>query len=525
MQFAESRRLNGPHLLLPGGGAAIELTLDHDDEDISPYLAAVARLAPHLDAPVVRRRGRQVSVAWACPPDQRLWTAEVLDAAARGDDAAPTVDGEPDPALAAAIAAATTRWFLDDDGLTVGTGPGARSWPRGAWPTPDEVRGCGAFDVPLVYVTGTNGKTTTARLIAKMAAADGRTVGLTSSDGALVGDDWVVHGDCTGSMTARRLLRDPRVQVAVLEVARGGMMRRGLVCDGADAAVVTNISADHLGEWAIDTVEDLAAAKCVCVRATRPGAVVVRPVADAALDSAWAAAADGRVTRAFGPGGAARVEDGAFVLDTADGPVRLLAVADAPITLGGRAAFNVANALAAALVAQAIGVAPAAITEGLRRFRPDEHDSAGRSNHVRIDVPGGHADVIVDFAHNPDALRALAELARGWGAGRVLLVTGIAGDRNDAFIDDFAREIAALRPDRVWLKELPKYRRGRPPGQIRAMLRAALQTAGWRSDAIEDAEEELDAVAGALAAARPGDLALLLVHEDVTAVYRSLRTT
>ena len=517
MQFSESRRINGPHLLLPEGGAAIEVDAD-PDEDLSPFLEAVVRLAPGLGAPVVRRRGRSASVAYACPPDQRLLTAEILDAAARGDATVPPVPGEPDPALVAAIAATTTRWFLDDDGLTIGTGRGAHTWARGAWPSPDEVRRCGAFDVPLVLVTGTNGKTTTARLLARIAAASGRVAALTSSDGATIGDAWIVRGDCTGSATARSVLRDARVELAILEVARGGLMRRGLVCGHADAAAITNISGDHLGEWGLTTVEDLAAAKAVCVRATRPGAIVVRPVADAALDAVWPEAAEGRITHTFGDGGTACVVDGWLVLPT--GP--LTRIEDIPISLGGRAAFNVQNALAASLLANALGIGAEAIRAGLEGFQPDANDSLGRSNIARIAVPGGEADVLVDFAHNPVALRAIAALARRWGAPRTLLVTGIAGDRDDAFVHDFAAEVAEMRPDAVWLKELPRYRRGRPPGQIRALLRADLQAAGMRSDAIADAEEELGAVQQALAAARPGDLVILLVHEDVQVVYEYL---
>jgi cyanophycin synthetase len=425
------------------------------------------------------------------------------------------------PRLRAVLALARQRGvphLWDEDGLTLGLGVHARTWPLDALPADEEVV---KERVPFCFVTGTNGKTTSTRLVAHIARVAGFVPGHTSSDGVVIGESAVQRGDWTGPGAARRVLRDPRVTFAVLETARGGLMRRGLAVMGADAALVTNVSEDHLGEWGICDLAATAEMKLVVARGLRPGGVLVvhgacAPLAEAAraLAPVWFSvdpAACPAPPRAY-------VADGQIVLDGEP----LLPVADVPITLGGAARFNVENVLGAALLARVMGLPRAAIAEGLRTFLPTPEHNAGRMN--VLTWRGAHA--VVDFAHNPDGVRQLEPVVRALGAGgRRLVLLGQAGDRRDEDMAALVDAVVQIGFDRIQLKELPDHLRGRAPGEIPATLRAALEARGVAPSAIADAPDggELAAVEAALAWSRPGDLLLLLAHEHPAEVVARLR--
>jgi UDP-N-acetylmuramyl tripeptide synthase len=552
MAVAEARRVTGRHPLLSGPGVAAELLL------APAHAAAVAAALPGAFAalwpacglgpgvPVVRAHAAGLSVALPAPVDMLDPAVDALEAVLGQVLGGPPVEvaahraaaaGAARPALRLALAAAAAAGlpaFVDDDGLTVGAGRGARTVALDALPADGAVPD-GASAVPFVFITGTNGKTTSARMVAAIAAAAGRTAGLTSSDGVVIGGEWVERGDWTGPGAARQVLRAAAVDFAVLETARGGLMRRGLVVDGADAALVTNISDDHLGEWGLDTLADMAWAKLTVAHGLRPGGVLVVSGADAALAAALpavqAARPDLRVWRfvdgprgapgaveawvAPGPGGAPWLWTGL----PGEGDVALLAVGDVPATLGGLVRTMVQNALGAALLARAAGVSAAAARAGLAGFVPDLARSRGRLN--RFGLPNG-ATAVLDFAHNPAGIAGLGPLCAAARPGRVVVLAGQAGDRPDALLDAYAAAVAGLAPDRVILKELPHYRRGRAPGEVRARLRAALVGNGVAGAGIDEVEDEAGAVAAALAGAGPGDLLLLLVHEDVDAALACL---
>lgn len=522
MRLVESRRVTGPHLLLDRPGAAAEIELEPGDDvaGLCERAGEVVRALGWAWRPVVRSWPGGVSIAFEAPEDQLETASYVFDHLI---DGAPPLEelragsaAERKPHLLAFLSAVRARdlpVFWDDGGVTVGLGALGRTWPLDALPDPESVDG---DRVPFVLVTGTNGKTTSTRLLARMAREAGYTTGNTSSDGVVVGDDTVQRGDWTGPGATRTVMRDPRVGFAVLETARGGLMRRGLAVVGADAALVTNVSDDHLGEWGITDLASTAQMKLVVAKGLKPGGVLVvnqtcAPLAEAAgpLHPVW-----------FGvepaPDRAAYVEDGWVVVDGEP----LVALADVPITLGGAARFNVENVLGASLVACRVGLDRGAIVRALRGFLPTPHDNAGRMN--VFDWNG--AKVIVDFAHNPDGVRQLGAVLRALPAARRLVLLGQAGDRRPEDVASLVREICAVGFDRYQLKELPEHRRGKQLGEVPAALKALLIGFGVAPAQIADPPDdgELAAVRSALAWSRPGDLLLLLVHEQFDEVVALL---
>jgi UDP-N-acetylmuramyl tripeptide synthase len=482
------------------------------------------------------------SLAFASPPDvlyaateinEWAWDAGVADVVGGGAEPAAdaarrlgeAVAAERKPALIALLQAAREHHaaaLVDDEAASVGLGTGSRTWPLGELPSPALVPWEAIHDVPLVLVTGSNGKTTTTRMLAAIAAAGGHVAGWSCTDGIWVGGEPVDTGDWAGPGGARRVLRDRRVEFAVLETARGGILRRGLPVTRATAAVVTNVAEDHLGEYGVNDLAGLAEVKLVVGRAIGAEGRLVLNAEDPALVAAGGGgeapvlwfAEDARhpvVAAHLAAGGdAAVVDGGVLTLRRGWTAVPVLPLADIPATLGGRLRHNVRNALAAAGAAWAAGLAPEAIARGLRAFRGGAEDNPGRANVFRL---GDEVTAVVDFAHNPHGVAAIADVARLFPGSPRTVLLGQAGDRDDRAIRELARSAWALRPARVILKDLLNYLRGRAPGELPALMRRELVALGCPPEAILDGGEDLEATRLALELARPGDLLLLLVHE------------
>jgi len=566
----------GPNLYAWECGAAIEATWPPGtpasalDLHGRTWRREATRVCERLGwSPRLRERvhvgsdGAYLGLFLSAPPDQLEAAVAVAEhawgvAAARGPVPPPFADLEAlaraarEPRLAALLDAADARGVVatfDDDAVSVGAGARARTFPRGALPAADEVAWDALGNVPLGLVTGSNGKTTVARLAAAILRAAGHTVGVSTTDGVRVdapgADSAGVHaaledGDWAGPGGARRVLRDSRVTAAVLETARGGLLRRGLAVRRATAAVVTNVAADHLGEYGIADVDGVAQAKLLVAHALRDeGATLVAPADDAVLvrrvhalardapfGLCWTSAdprqADAAVRAATSGALRGRAcvvlagEDG-DVIASYDGRAwhDLARVADVPIAAGGAARHNVANAASAAALAIALGAPLAAVRAGLRAFGAGARDNPGRLERFAV----GGATVVVDYAHNPDGLAALHAATRALPAARRLLLLGQAGDRDDAALDALAAAAwDGGAVDRVVLKELPTMRRGRAAGEVSARLRDALRRGGAPDAVIADAGSEADGVRAALAWARPGDLLVLPLHESREAV-------
>ena len=439
------------------------------------------------------------------------------------DEARPDVT-----ALLQAAHARNVLTVLDEDALTLGAGAHGRTWPLTGLPVSGDVPWPALRGIPIAAVTGSNGKTTTVRLIAACLRAHGLRDGHCCTDGVFVGHDRVDAGDYSGPAGTRRVLRDERVEAAVLEMARGGILRRGLPIDRADVAVVTNISADHFGEYGIDDLDGLADTKLTVARLVATGGWLVLNADD---DLLWRKSAS--LPERPGPGpqlawfamdyelprlrerrdsGApvCGVRNGELLLSFAGAEHSLGRVAEVPITVGGTAGYNVANLAGAALAAVALDVPAATVREVYERFGRDPADNAGRL--MRFDRRG--ATFIVDYAHNPDGLRGVLHVARQLRreGGRLVTLLGHAGNRRDEDIADLARTAASFEPDLVVVKEDEGHLRGRQPGEVPAILRQALLGSGLRESSVVMCDSELAAARHAIETARSGDAVALLVH-------------
>ena len=556
MLLQDSRRLTGPNLLSRRPGAVVEAAFAGAEAEglIGAWRRQARRM---LDAVgwreeelAVRRFGGGASLFLSAPIDvlyaatevgEWAWEAAAAAAGGAGEPEAETfaaaterlrgvIARERDPALLAmrdAAAAHGVSFLADDEQATVGLGAGSSTWPRGELPPPQAVDWAPVRDVPVALVTGTNGKSTTVRLTAAMLTAAGRVAGMTTTDGIAVGRAVLDAGDYSGPGGARTLLRDRRVEAAVLETARGGLLRRGLALERVDAAAVTNVAADHLGGYGIEDLAGLAETKLLVTRAVAPAGRAVlnaddaelaargtrgpSPVTWTSLDPQRAAAAGLDLGAHLAAGGDAALLDGErLVLARAGSRREVVATAgDVPIAFGGAARYNVANALAAIGLAAALEVPVEAMAAGLAALRnEDGSDNPGRGCLMEID--GFHA--LLDYAHNPHGLEALIAFAGSLPARRRLVVLGQAGDRSDQAIRDLVQTAWRLRPERVIVKELPTMLRGRRPGEVPALLEAELLRLGARRDTLTHAATEVDAVLQALDWALPGDLLLLLIH-------------
>jgi cyanophycin synthetase len=411
-------------------------------------------------------------------------------------------------------------WLLDDEQLTLGTGRYSQTWDLYQLPHPDDVRWSRLKAVPTALVTGTNGKTTTVRLLASIARAHGRVAGVSSTDWLAMGDDILSQDDYAGPAGARAVLRDKRCEMAILETARGGLMRRGLAVARADVAVITNIAADHLGDYGIETVDDLAAVKWSVTRALDDRSRLVLN-ADDPLLMALKEAAQAPVTLfALTPsnshfaahvaagGHGFTVQRGRIVRHRGKQVTPVISLKKIPVTHGGRARHNIANSLAAAAAASALRVPLDVIAQGLSALRNE--DNPGRANLYEI----RGATVLLDFAHNPAGLTALMPVISNLTAKRRLLVTGQAGDRGDADIREFALAIGDCAFDRIILKQMDGHARGRPSGEVAQLMREAYITQGYKPRSIAMVETEMDAARAAVRWAKPGDLIVFLAHEN-----------
>ncbi len=409
--------------------------------------------------------------------------------------------------------------------LEVNAAPGIRMhhYPQGG--TPRDAAGAiveslfppgSPSRIPLAAITGSNGKTTTVRLVREMLRRRGLVVGFTTTDGHGVGDEYIGRGDDAGPRSARAVLSDQRAQAAVLEVARGGISRGGLGYDAADVGCILNVTGDHLGQDGVDTIAALAHMKALVAEAVRPqGRVVLNADDPVTLQISARARAPIvffstsphhlAVRRHIATGGEAVIaKEGAIWLHAGGRTERIVPLRDLSFAQEGRLRPMVENALAAVAVGYGLGLLPEEIADAMRAFRNDPSQNPGRMN--VYDVHGVH--VVVDYGHNPHALSAVAEGLRSLGEGTLRGVIGMPGDRRDE--DALALgQVAARVFDEVLCKE-DRDRRGRSVGDMALRIAQGVRSAGGRPRVVLD---ECEALREALAASAKGDVVCVFYEE------------
>lgn len=372
--------------------------------------------------------------------------------------------------------------------------------------------------IPIIAVTGTNGKTTTVRLISHLLAHQGWCVGMTNTDGVYVGGQCIDTGDCSGPKSAKSVLHHPDVDAAVLETARGGVLREGLAFDYCDVAVVTNVgSGDHLGLNYITTVDELAVLKRVIVQNVAPKGTAVLNAADPVV-AKMAAKCKGAVTffalDKTNPVMTTHMAQGHAVvyvenhqLVAAKGAVKhYIDLADIPVTLGGSIGFQVENVMASVAAVWALGLDWNTIRSGLADFSTDNDNAAGRFNVFKY----RGATVIADYGHNPDAMLALVNAVNTMPATRRSVVISGPGDRRDQDIRQITEILGDTFEEVVMFED--QCQRGRQDGEVMALLREGLASAKKASQRSEIYGEFL-AIDKAMDALQAGELCLILVDQ------------
>jgi len=542
MEFLDARRLTGPSLLWdkPGSILDISCTAAESEQLITVWEQHVRRMLRAVgwsgESTCHWRLSGGVSLAFSAPIDVLYaasaineWAWACCESDLTGTDMpdfdtavaaiSAAIEEEVNPPLLRleeAAAAHGVSFLWDDDDVSVGLGNGSETWPFRELPDPETLDWDRYHDIPHGLVTGTNGKTTTVRLATHIVRASGKNVGLSSTDWIAVNDNIIDRGDWSGPGGARQVLRQKEVEVAILETARGGLLRRGLGVNKADAALITNIAEDHLGDFGSQNLLELQDVKWIVSRAVEQGGALILNADDEMLVEKsrqfpgtviWISLSrDNPVVRQHvADGGLAFVCDGSNLVRIEGADRQHICRSDEiPITLGGAASHNVANALAAAALTEQLGVGLADIQTGLTSMLQDSNP--GRSNVYSL----RGFKVLVDFAHNPHAMQALFNMARALPAKRRLLSFGQAGDRTDELIRELAQSAWAIGLDAVIISELASYARGRAPGEVYAIIRDELLRCGAREDQIRHFQEETESLDAALEWAGEGDLIIML---------------
>ena len=534
----EVRVLEGPNLYFPKPAVKVTLDLtaylDADKESVrrvarTAGLGATQVGAPHTEqrqrvvARLAERAVRQVSRASGTSrlgirsrPGNELTVVVVSFVWRRRGSA---------QALGESVAPVLDAWLHGED-LVEEQAELVRRAPEGAPPRIVTPR------IPVASVTGTNGKTSTTRLLAHIAMTAGKHTAWSSTDGVVDHGEMIEPGDFSGPAGARGVLGAPGVEIGILETARGGMLLKGLGVSHNDVSVVTNVSADHLGLQGVDTVDQLAEVKAIITRATRPEGWTVLNGDDPRV---WAMRAGSpakpwvftldpnspAIREALGAGGRAItvLDDRVTVLSDSGVPDRLVSIVDVPMTISGLSRHNVANVLAATAAALGLGIDRAAVVEGLRTFRPDAALNPGRMNIYTAPAGlGGACTVVVDLAHNEAGLEALMDVADGLvqPGARIHLGLGAAGDRTDEILENLG-EIAGHRADHVVAAHKEHYLRGRTMEELESHLRAGLQRVGVAD--IASYPTELSGLRALVEAAQDGDVVAIMCHAERQEVY------
>lgn len=554
MEFLDARRLTGPNVLWNKSGAILDIACTQEEADqlipfCEDHIRRMLDVVGWGDESIchIRFLGG-LSIAFSAPIDalyaasainEWVWACcgaefgdgEAVDFKSTVAEIKAAIIEEVNPPLLKLQTAAIEHdvsFLWDDDEVSIGHGSNSQTWPFRELPDPHDLDWSQYSDVPTGIVTGTNGKTTTVRIAKHLLQSAGRTVGLSCTDWVSVNDEIIDRDDWSGPGGARMVLRQPKVDTGILETARGGLLRRGLGVETAEVALITNIAEDHLGDFGSQSVEELLDIKWVISHAVEKEGRLILNADDHLLvekskefggDMIWFSLSDSN------PVIADHVSNGGVAFICSDGDLTRLegqerqticAACDIPITLNGAAEHNIANALGAAALTEELGLRLEQIRDGLLTMSQDSNP--GRSNLYEVDG----FEVLVDFAHNPQAMQALFAMARAVPAKRRVLCFGQAGDRTDEQIRELARSAWAIGLEMAIISELQTYARGREPGEVFGILRNELMKAGARDDQILHFQEERESFDAALEWAEDGDLVVILDLGRVSDIQEKL---
>ncbi|MCH8126422.1 Mur ligase [candidate division KSB1 bacterium] len=558
LEIQDSRRLTGANLLSNEAGAILDVTISGYpiDEVVHLWQQQALHLLEGIgwikEQIFFRVFNQGASLSLSAPVDALYAATEVNEAAWNSavanlqredvvdynltvDQLKKTIDAEQNPDLIRLMDASQERgvcFLSDDETVSIGMGIGSKTWEVDEIPHPDKISWHKIHDIPLALVTGTNGKSTTVRLLASMLKSAGKIAGITSTDYIRVGEEIIDSGDYSGPGGARTLLRDDRVEVGVLEVARGGILRRGLGVPKADTAIVTNVAVDHLGQYGIDTLDDLIQAKLVVNRSLNSNGKLVLNADDEGIvrhaktvktPICWFSLDENNpviIDHLNNGGCVCTIKDNQMIYQSISGQEKIVPINNIPIAMNGASKHNTANCLGAIGLAKSLQINRFAIVEGLTSFRGDLKDNPGRGNLFEING----AKIMIDFAHNVHGMSAIVDTVSSIPAHRRLLLMGQAGDRTDEEIRALTQIAWQIHPDRIVLTDLPVYLRGREEGEVPMIIQKELIRLGSSAASIILTKTPLDGVKEAIDWAQEGDLLLLLILAQRNEVFEYLNS-
>lgn len=550
LELDEVRRYTGPNLLWEHPGAVVDVFIEgiNADEVAQKWQGWMQRCleafawAEQLTTYRLHAEGASFAIsapfdalytacdlaelAWDCCVNELQGEAETkLDWHARIQELKLDLAKELNPALMALMAEAKDNGVIcltDDDEVSLGIGPKSQVWPIAELPDASIIDWSQFGHIPTAYITGTNGKSTSVRLAAEIAKAAGINAGVTSTDFIKVGDEIIDTGDYSGPGGARMLLRDRRTQMAFLEVARGGILRRGLPVDSVSAAMITNVASDHLGQYGINTVEELAEAKFVVAKGLdAKGILVVNAdnelVVKQALKSdktlCWYSLDEDNphIQKQIQTGGRAVFVRAGSVIYQANGLFDDFGrIQDMPMTFNGAATHNIKNILGVVGLCVALRLPYDAIRQGLVAFESSAEDNPGRGN--AMEVQG--RKIIVDFAHNEHSVKAVVAMVKQMPAQNRIVMFSHGGDRSDQDIKNLSLAVTELDASCYIVAEIESYLRGRELGEIPTLVESCLNQAGIDSANIKSVNNPIDGAKLALKQSSVGDILLLFVLDQ-----------
>ncbi|MBL4659298.1 MAG: hypothetical protein JKY19_03005 [Alcanivoracaceae bacterium] len=543
LTITDSRRLTGPNLFWNRAGAILDVSIMNTDNEKVIALwkkhcrALLDTLKWNSEGIKSRAYADGASLVISAPIDCLYAATEVTEAAWQMTideiNTQPSVikktverlkseiKKEQNPVLIKLQQAAYNhhvKFLTDDDEVSLGYGKSCQVFAIDNIPDVDEIKWNEIKDIPLALVTGTNGKSTTVRLASAVAKAAGKSCGITSTDYIRVGDEVLDKGDYSGPGGARTLLRHPNTEVAILEVARGGMLRRGLGVNQATTVLITNVAEDHLGEYGINTLAAMVEAKFTIRQAINKEQNLILNADDAgsvefakSLNNtivwfSWSF--DNPVIQKHLKQGAAvcYVRKDVIYYHQGVNCQEIIAVNNIPVTLGGAAKHNIHNALAVVALSHALGFNRHHIAQGLRDFKNTPENNPGRGNLFEF----AGIKVIVDFAHNAHGLSQMAQTISNMPAKRRLVLMGQAGDRSDDLIRGLVDSALKAKPDKLIICELAIHLRGRKTGEVPQLIHQYAIESGMQEQQLSHAADTIEGTKKALSWAQAGDVLLIL---------------